>query len=956
MSASQGIVTNAQHIIANGIDHWQRNGLISLTSLQVAIAGWVIYLLGLAIWRLTLSPLSDIPGPKIAALTYWYEIYYDVWLEGQYFRQIAKMHEKYGPIVRINPHEVHFNDPEFIDPLFPGPARKTDKYMFTGRRTGTQNSIVATVDHDLHRMRRNTINAFFSSASIRRLEPIMQESMANLLKRMDEAGRKSAVLPMHYVIKACTSDVITKYAFGDSFHFLEAEDYATPYMKATDVFHLFNHAMCHFPILWLEQVENIKGSPNPDRAKSTIFEGILSSKVPEEEKENGRLAHEAQLVVFAGQGTTAYTLSAALYQLLANPRILKKVKEELAQAIPQAGQIPTYNQIEVLPYFNAMMQEVLRAHPGIVSRLPRVSPNAPIVYNNKRNGKYYIIPPGTPTNMTIQIAHMNPEAFKDPYEFRPERWLEDPTLHKAFIGFARGTRNCIGMNFARQEMFIILATIIRKYDLYQGQEGPTLELYDTVLTYLQFEDIPHPALLEKGSFFRYCAQYWFAYINSTEDVDKEDRLRRMIACIINPNIYQTRVWIEHALKHASVYIDYPSDIALELEIGWLAESLLDLKFQDLECYFREDCLSKAASKGGIIENFGAEVTETLLRKRGVKLFVTSNLVRAVAANWICGSDILRELLNRWGGKIQITTGILQAAATNAFQGMKIITILLEKYGRKIDITPRVLIAAAGNWREGEALIRLLLKKGQPQITSCVLHAAATNPFEGLEIMKLLFEEYKAEMHVTPSVVTAAVDALVLAVRNETIGKETLDILIAKTTSINDVGKDGWIPIAAAASRGRLALTNDLIQNKADIMIPNRDGSTPIFVAAQNGCLDIVEFLAGKKADILQANKNGRTPIYGAALGGYLGVINFLFESKAEIDIADKAGVTAMNAAAGNGHLDVVKFLIKHKAKVTTASGDGRTPVHAAAGNGDPELTNVTEQKRRRYCPLGNNGI
>jgi hypothetical protein len=42
-----------------------------------------------------------------------------------------------GPIVRINPHEVHFNDPEFIDALFPGPSRKTDKYVFTGRRTGS---------------------------------------------------------------------------------------------------------------------------------------------------------------------------------------------------------------------------------------------------------------------------------------------------------------------------------------------------------------------------------------------------------------------------------------------------------------------------------------------------------------------------------------------------------------------------------------------------------------------------------------------------------------------------------------------------------------------------------------------------------------------------------------------------------------------------------------------------
>ena len=96
-------------------------------------------------------------------MTYWYEIYYDVWLGGQYFKKIAEMHEKYGklttqglgrwptetdmftpgPIVRINPHEVHFNDPEFIDPLYPGPARKTDKYMFTGRRTGSKDATLS---------------------------------------------------------------------------------------------------------------------------------------------------------------------------------------------------------------------------------------------------------------------------------------------------------------------------------------------------------------------------------------------------------------------------------------------------------------------------------------------------------------------------------------------------------------------------------------------------------------------------------------------------------------------------------------------------------------------------------------------------------------------------------------------------------------------------------------------
>jgi hypothetical protein len=77
----------------------------------------------------------------------------------------------------------------------------------------------------------------------------MQESMANLLIRLDKAGREKAVLPIHYVIKACTSDIITKWSFGDSFHFMDEEDFATPYMKSTDVFHLFNHAMCHFPIV-----------------------------------------------------------------------------------------------------------------------------------------------------------------------------------------------------------------------------------------------------------------------------------------------------------------------------------------------------------------------------------------------------------------------------------------------------------------------------------------------------------------------------------------------------------------------------------------------------------------------------------------------------------------------------------------------------------------------------------
>jgi hypothetical protein len=50
----------------------------------------------IGIHRVYFSPLSHIPGPKIAAFTWWYEAYYDVIKRGQYVDIIKNMHEKYG--------------------------------------------------------------------------------------------------------------------------------------------------------------------------------------------------------------------------------------------------------------------------------------------------------------------------------------------------------------------------------------------------------------------------------------------------------------------------------------------------------------------------------------------------------------------------------------------------------------------------------------------------------------------------------------------------------------------------------------------------------------------------------------------------------------------------------------------------------------------------------------------
>ena len=69
--------------------------VISLVALTAS------YLAALTIYRLFFSPLAGFPGPKVAAVTGFYETYYDVVLNGQYVFKIKEMHERYGQSIRM---------------------------------------------------------------------------------------------------------------------------------------------------------------------------------------------------------------------------------------------------------------------------------------------------------------------------------------------------------------------------------------------------------------------------------------------------------------------------------------------------------------------------------------------------------------------------------------------------------------------------------------------------------------------------------------------------------------------------------------------------------------------------------------------------------------------------------------------------------------------------------------
>jgi hypothetical protein len=57
---------------------------------------FLLYFVGIVVYRLYLSPISKFPGPKLAAATYLYEGYYDVVKRGKYTFKLKDLHAKYG--------------------------------------------------------------------------------------------------------------------------------------------------------------------------------------------------------------------------------------------------------------------------------------------------------------------------------------------------------------------------------------------------------------------------------------------------------------------------------------------------------------------------------------------------------------------------------------------------------------------------------------------------------------------------------------------------------------------------------------------------------------------------------------------------------------------------------------------------------------------------------------------
>lgn len=169
------------------------------------------------------------------------------------------------------------------------------------------------------------------------------------------------------------------------------------------------------------------------------------------------LRDEMLTMLLAGHETSTTGLCWAVWELMDHPEVRERLQAELRALPPDA----TPDTVAASPLLDAVCKETLRLHPV----LPVVSR---VAAEDLQIGPWEI-PAGTGVFPCIWLAHRREATWPEPERFRPDRFLERTPSGYEFLPFGGGSRRCIGMAFALYEMKLVLAGLLRTFDLERGQ-------------------------------------------------------------------------------------------------------------------------------------------------------------------------------------------------------------------------------------------------------------------------------------------------------------------------------------------------------------------------------------------------------------------------------------------------------------------------------------------------------
>ncbi|KAH6893746.1 cytochrome P450 [Coprinopsis sp. MPI-PUGE-AT-0042] len=176
------------------------------------------------------------------------------------------------------------------------------------------------------------------------------------------------------------------------------------------------------------------------------------------------LAQSATAISYlVGADTTGSSALAVFLALAMYPDIQRKAQAQIDEVVG-ADRLPTFDDLERLPYIQAFVKEIGRWHSVTPLALPHVSDKEDIF-----NG--YRIPASTMILPNTWAVMHDPNIFDSPMEFRPERYLDksgklDPSvLDPEAAAFGYGRRICPGRHFSTESLALMALNVLASFDV-----------------------------------------------------------------------------------------------------------------------------------------------------------------------------------------------------------------------------------------------------------------------------------------------------------------------------------------------------------------------------------------------------------------------------------------------------------------------------------------------------------
>lgn len=197
-----------------------------------------------------------------------------------------------------------------------------------------------------------------------------------------------------------------------------------------------------------EQIDERRCSPG---AGSDVLDLILTATDDDGNSlGDDILRDQLRTMLAAGHETSSTSLAWALYHIHHDDSIRQRVLDELATAA-------TPGEMAALPYLGAVIQETLRVHPTVPIVLRRLT--GPLTVAG------VACSPGDVVGIALPALHFNPEAWRDPDTFYPQRFLDNKPSPFQYAPFGGGYRRCIGAVFAHNELAVAIGTVMKTLEL-----------------------------------------------------------------------------------------------------------------------------------------------------------------------------------------------------------------------------------------------------------------------------------------------------------------------------------------------------------------------------------------------------------------------------------------------------------------------------------------------------------